>query len=467
MKDRVTILAACILFVAAGCVTIPRDAGLGDVQRQVEERASQRIVAYDEPGGANQPRLQDLLAAPLTVDQVVAVSLLASPRLQATLTELGIARAALIEASTIANPMLEAELRFPGRPVRPYELKIAQSLVELIQLPRRRAIGRREFEAAKLRVTAEILRFAGDARDDYYRLLAASQRVAILGTVARAAQTAVDLAQRQHQGGNITDLDLEIEQSLYEESKLALVRAEEDLLLAREAMIRRMGLRDPGLEWSIAIDFPPPPESELPAESLQDLLVERRLDLLIARQEMEIARVAVPISRLAALGEIVIDGHLEREPTGEKTFGPGIEFPIPIFNTGRAARSRAEAEYLRSRFMLEALTLNAESEVRATHERARAARARIDYYRDVVLPRRIRILELTKLEHNAMLLGIYDVLEARRSELEARAAFIDAQRDYWMARNDLDRALNGVAAAEMLSAIDTTRTLSGTRRGGH
>jgi cobalt-zinc-cadmium efflux system outer membrane protein len=72
------------------------------------------------------------------------------------------------------------------------------------------------------------------------------------------------------------------------------------------------------------------------------------------------------------------------------------------------------------------------------------ARARVEYYRDVLLPRRRRIVELTKLEHNAMLVGIYHLLDARENEVRAQSDFIEAQREYWTARTNLDRALQGI-----------------------
>src|SRR5688572_22772617 len=161
-----------------------------------------------------------------------------NPRLQITLAELGIARADLIEASTITNPVFEFEIRFPGEPYRPYELRLAQSLIELIQLPRRRALGRAAFDAAQMRVSSEVLRFAGDVRSAYYGLLAATQHVALSRTIAESAQTAAEVALRQHSAENITDLDLENEQALYEQAKLDLARAEQRVLLARESLVR-------------------------------------------------------------------------------------------------------------------------------------------------------------------------------------------------------------------------------------
>ena len=43
------------------------------------------------------------------------------------------------------------------------------------------------------------------------------------------------------------------------------------------------------------------------------------------------------------------------------------------------------------------------------------------YLRDVVIPRRERILRLTQLEYNAMLRGVFQLIEARQ-DLAARAA---------------------------------------------
>jgi cobalt-zinc-cadmium efflux system outer membrane protein len=92
------------------------------------------------------------------------------------------------------------------------------------------------------------------------------------------------------------------------------------------------------------------------------------------------------------------------------------------------------------------LLAESSSQLRTARSVVAEARARVEYYRDVIVPRRRRIVELTKLEHNAMVAGIFQLLQATQSEAQARRDFIDAQRDYWIARNNLDRVLNGIAA---------------------
>jgi cobalt-zinc-cadmium efflux system outer membrane protein len=421
---RLVILTAALL---ASCVSVPRS-----------------IDWKTEPSASDDVRVRAMLQDELTADEAVAIATINSPRLQVTLAELGIARADLLEASTIANPIFEFELRLPGAPYRPYELRLAQTLIELIQLPQRRAAGRAAFDAAQLRVTSDVLRYGADVRATYYDALAASQHVAQIRTVVEAAQAAADLALKQHAAQNITDLDLENEQALYEQARLDLSAAERRLLVARESLIRLLGMRDASIGLRLPAAFPPLPPNELDAQQLDQLAATQRLDLAIARRELEIAERQVPLARLAALHGLEADVHYEREPSGEHTVGPGIQVPIPIFNNGRAARTRAEAQWLRARHTINALTAESASRLRSARAVVAEARARVEYYRDVVLPRRTRIVELTKLEHNAMLVGMFQLLQARQNEAQAERDAIDAQREYWSARTDLERALHGI-----------------------
>jgi len=469
MKYMTTTLFGLAALLLTSCVSVPRDAGTNDVQQTIAQRGGPAVEWNAQPTTTDHERVAAMLQDELSADEAVAIAMLNSPRLQVTLAELGIARADLIEASTISNPIFEAEIRYPAEPYRPFELSLAQSLIDLIQLPRRRALGRVAFDAAQMRVSSEVLRFAADVRAAYYELLAATQHVALSGTIARSAQTAAEVAIKQHAAENITDLDLENEQALYEQAKLDLARAEQRVVLARETLLRVMGLRNTTSEWRVPANFPDLPAAELEQQELERLAATQRLDIAIARRELEIAQRQVPLARLAMLEETVLDVHYEREPDGAHTVGPGIEIPIPVFNTGRAARTRAEAQFLAARHAMAALESETASQLRAARATLAEARARAEYFRDVIVPRRTRILELTKLEHNAMLIGVFQLLQAKQNEMQARRDSIDAQREYWTARTDLDRALQGVASdPSFMPATDqNTGRNAGAARGGH
>ncbi len=135
----------------------------------------------------------------------------------------------------------------------------------------------------------------------------------------------------------------------------------------------------------------------------------------------------------------------EREPEAEhvRVTGPSLALQLPVFDTGRASIARLGAEYLRSQRLLEALAVDARSEVRDARDLMIASRDLAEYHRAVLLPQRVLILDLTLRHYNMMLKGAYDLLLAKQSEVAAERAYIEAWRDYWIARTELERAVGG------------------------
>jgi cobalt-zinc-cadmium efflux system outer membrane protein len=379
------------------------------------------------------------------VDRAVEIALSNNRDLQATLAELGIARADLIEAITVRNPIFDGEIRFPGEPRNPFEIAVTQTLLDLLQLPARRRFGKALFEASKLRVTGSVIHFAAEVRSDYYDLQAAQQILARQRVITEAARASTELSRRQHTAGNISDLDLENEQGLYEQAKLDLARAELEELQTREILVADLGLVDAKTSFDLPDAFAPIPEQEMSLDGLEERALAERLDLRVERQELEAAQRRLPIARWAVLDDLSVGVHHEREPEGEATTGPALAVPIPIFNRADAQRARAAALLQQAQQRLAAMTVNARSEVRSAREKLLEARARSEYLRDVLLPRRLRILYLTQLEYNAMLRGVFQLIQARQNVASAERELVLAQRDYWIARSDLDTALTGVA----------------------
>ena len=73
---------------------------------------------------------------------------------------------------------------------------------------------------------------------------------------------------------------------------------------------------------------------------------------------------------------------------------------------------------------------------RAVRDRMEGARDRALYYRDIMLPLHERIVNEAQLQYNAMQLGPIQLLRAREQQIETAVAYIEALRDYWLARGD-------------------------------
>ena len=71
------------------------------------------------------------------------------------------------------------------------------------------------------------------------------------------------------------------------------------------------------------------------------------------------------------------------------------------------------------------------------------ARNRVAWFRTVQLPLRQRIVEQSLLQYNAMQIGVFQLLQSRRDQINAGREYIEALRDYWIARATLSRLLAG------------------------
>ena len=57
-----------------------------------------------------------------------------------------------------------------------------------------------------------------------------------------------------------------------------------------------------------------------------------------------------------------------------------------------------------------------------------------------------------------MLVGVFELLQARRSQLDAYQSYVEAVRDYWLARTDLRRSVGGVLPGESPTDVDVPMT---------
>lgn len=436
-----------LLVLAGGCATVPRQGGFADVQKVVAERAAKR-VQWNQDTAVDQAIAQTVresLKHELTADKAVQIALLNNRRLQATYEELGIAQADSVEAGLLKNPTILLQRRFPGQAV---EFDVTEDFMSLLLLPLRKKVAQAEFEATKQRVTQEVLNLAAEVRQAFYTAQASQQTLEMRRSVAAAADASADAARKLHDAGNTKDVDLENELAQSDQAKLDLASAEADVLADRERLNRLLGLWGVDTQWTLSPRLPELPAAEIAPAGLESLAVAKRLDLLAARQEIEAIAQSLGFSRATGLvPDLNVTGHYEREIDGKSSFGPSVELTVPIFNQGQPAIARAEARLRQSQQRYAAMAVEIRFEVRAARDRMGAARSRADYYRKVILPRRLRITQQTQLQYNAMQVGVFALLQARQGEIDAGREYIDALKSYWIARSDLEKAVGGSLAA--------------------
>jgi len=444
------------LGLLGGCATVDPGPAFVDVQKEVQARTGQRTEwARDATGQTPiQQAVKQLLQDELTVDDAVGVALLNNASLQATFEEVGLSQADLAQASRIENPTFSGFTRFGGDPSGVnYELSLVQNVFDILVQPLRKNVAAAALEQTKLRVANEVLSLAAEVKEASFTLQARQQLVARLRLVMDVTETAASFARKQRQAGTIDDLALENQLALHRQSKVEVALAEAEVRSDRERLNRLLGLWGADTAWRMASELPALPEQEIPQEGLESLAVARRQDLQAARWGVDLVGRALALKRNTRFFPVGIDFGIntEKEIDGGRVTGPELSLQLPIFDTGKASIARLEAEHRRAQRQLEALAVHARSEVRETRDQMLASRDRATYYGQVLLPQRVRILDLTIRRYNAMFKGAYDLLLAKQAHVEAERAHVEAQRDYWISRARLERALGGALPADASS----------------
>jgi outer membrane protein, heavy metal efflux system len=436
------------LVALLGCASTSPQAAFRDVSRHVEERSGQHL-GWEQVSTAHAQvdrAVRALLAKDLSVDAAVQIALLRNRSLVAMYEELSVGQADLVQAGLLSNPVFSIGL--PPTEVAaispPIVLGVAEDFLELLMIPAKKTIARTRLEAIELRVADAVLDHAARVRAAYFALQAAEQAETMRALVSETTDAAAALARAQHDAGNLSDLDVETQQGLAEQTRVDLERGQADVLRAREKLTSLMGLWGADAAYTVAPRLPELPQSEPPLEHLESLAVAQRSDLAAMRKEVQELGHVLSLARSTRwVGTLSVGLEAARLVDGHYSFGPNASIELPLFDQRQALIARLEGLERQGEARLEARAVDARSEVRAARDAMVSARRIAERYRRVVVPLRERIVALAQQRYDAMLLGAYELLSAKESEVNAYRDYIDAVRDYWIARSDLERAAGG------------------------
>jgi cobalt-zinc-cadmium efflux system outer membrane protein len=439
--------AIAALLFASGCASTSATPAFKDVATTVEERSGHR-VRWNQGSAEDKEvarAIEGLLAKELTVDAAVQVALLGNPSLRSTFEELSVAQAELVQAGLLKNPVFgigttawESEHIAPN-----LFFTVEQEFLDLLMLPARKRIAATQLEATKLEVGAHVLGFAAEVRAAFYEAQAAEQVVSMRRLVHDAAQAAAELARRQHEAGTMNDLALSTELGLAAQTAVDLTRALGAAAVAREHLTRLMGVWGTATGWRIGPKLPELPSEEVALERLETRAIVQRLDVGAARRELQALDASLSLARTTRwTGLVTINLEAGRlRDTKRVSVGYGATLEVPLFDQKQAGIARLESAKRTLENNLQGLSIDVRSEVRASAARVTTARRLVEQYGSVLVPLRESIVKYSQEQYDAMLLGVYQLLQAKQSELAAYAEYIEALRDYWIARSDLERAV--------------------------
>src|SRR5262249_33270745 len=160
------------------------------------------------------------------------------------------------------------------------------------------------------------------------------QQVALMRkAVADAAEASAEIAARQTEAGNLSDLALASEEAQREQARLDLARAEGDVARARETLTRLMGVFGTRAQLKIASRLPELPAEEPPPDHLETRAVDQRLDLAALRQDVQTTTYALRLVESGRyVGAFAIGADVARlKSTPHWAVAPRAELELPLF----------------------------------------------------------------------------------------------------------------------------------------
>jgi outer membrane protein TolC len=447
-------LCAAMATAAAlsGCANFSQDGGLSVAARIAAQELEKDTVAMRTPEDtlSARARVEHLLRRPLTADTAVQIALLNNRGLQAAYNELGIAETVMVQASLPPNPTLSFS-RIAGSLESQIEGTIAANILALATLPARAEIAADRFRQAQLTAAETTLRVAADARRNYYRAVAARELVAFLTQANTAAESAAKLARELGQTGAMNKLDQARDQVFYADVTAQLASAHQRASGERERLIQSLGLWGRDLDFRLPSTLPALPRRPLTLPTVEQDAVGQRIDLQIVRIELDVLAKSYGLTNATRFVNLfLLSGTYKdtRENVGDEhvrfqDFGPRATIEIPIFDFGEVRNRQAEQIYLEAVNRLAEKAVNVRSEARDAYRAYRSTYDIASHYQRQILPLRQIISDETLLRYNAMLIDVFTLLIEARQRILATTKAIEAKRDFWIAKTDLQAAIVG------------------------
>ncbi|ASJ73710.1 TolC family protein [Granulosicoccus antarcticus] len=457
--------------VLSGCATFDVNESIGWTNEEAATFTGGNLELARTAGqrAARTEAATALLAEPLTRDSAVQLALVNSPTIQALIARSWETGASAAQTGRIPNPVFSFErLVSDDSQTKDLERFIAFGLLDVLLLPMKKGVAERGMESARVKLTSDVVAEVTAVRQAWTQAVAAKQLVAFAEQVRTSADASAEMGRRLESVGNFSRLERARQQVFYADATMQLATTRHEAVVAREKLIRALGLDDRQLAMLKLPERLPdlPAQPILPGEATQTL-GDRRLDVRMAKASLDRAARAQGITNITSFTDIEV-GYRETKATGpeesEELSGYEVEISLPLFDWGNMRRDAMSAQTLAAGNEYAATLRNASSSLRETYSAYRTSFDLSSFYRDEVVPLRTLISEENVMQYNGMLIGVFELLADSRTQTSSIMSAIEASEQFWMADAALQAAMMG---RPMDASVGTMAAAGGGEEAGH
>ena len=392
--------------------------------------------------------------APLALSRQQAVdsALAHNPSLSVLQEQVSQARARKVQSTAFPDPTLTADYAGASKLFKPGSRTGGDVALGItVPFPYKfhllGTIGQADVDAAELSLTQLRQETTAQTVQAYDALLVALQHHADLTEGKTLAETFLAKTKTRFEAGTVARIDVLKASVDLAAAKNALIANERDLANARSALDRLLG-RALGSPIE-ATDSLVVPDSLPPLDTLIALAHARRPELQSLARQRAGAASATTLARQFWIPDLAIDLEKNWADPDPATYTAGIGITVPLFFWNHTRGEVAESQH--HEYELEAayrdLAAQVDLDVRQSYANAASAAEQGAYLRDELLPEARRVYDITLTSYGIGGSSALDVLDARRTMLDALSQYADALGAANDARADLERAVGGLLSS--------------------
>ncbi len=417
---RKTFCAVTGTIILSACAT-ESEFDRGFISSELVERVGTSLPATSAVHAVEFPE-QVSLEDGLSEAEAVTVALWNNADFHGDLAQLGLARADLLQAGLLPNPVLA--LVFPGN-TKLREGTLAFP-VDLLQRQTRIDVATLDVERVANDLLQSGLGLARDVRVAHAQLMFSEERYGFLSEDAEVLGEIAEITDGQLQAGQISDMEASRAATDALSAMALLQSAAREAAAARYELLSLLGLAEArNIELSSETSFEYTPLPEL--QTLVGIALASRPDLRAAELAVEAAGEAAQWESQQIFNFVaVLD--LDQERGADLKTGPGFIYALPIFDRNQGGKSRAATQLEQAALRYTAARRRIILEVSESYAAYEAAREAARAWQEGILPRLETTVSQTQqafalgsVPELSVFLARQRLIAARISEAEALA----------------------------------------------
>ena len=386
----------------------------------------------------------------LTLNEAIGIALAQNPELRASASRVDAAAGRAYQAKLWTNPELELSAEeWPTSRGRGFsDAKQTIGVAQALPFPGKKSLDRRIGNAGVKLSEAELalrrVELVRNVKAAFFQVIAAERLVAAAGELVKVAESSSDAARKRVEAGATSDQEQLRAEIQLEQTKTDLVEFQREVVAARQGFVTLLGrpeLRDAPLSGSLS-------------ESANTALLEQGPERWLpthpsafgARTARERAELELRRARLEPFPDVkmgVAGGRLGE--TDESIVELRFSLPIPLIDRAKGKKQEARANLSIAEAELASIEQRLLREWGIASQRLRAAIDQATNYRERILPKAEKALELVRGGFEQGKFGFIDLLDTQRTTAEARLAYQQKLLELNIAQAELEALLAGAS----------------------